>query len=135
MGLIKNRRKNTLAGRMVEEALYQEASEELASEMVRPGLMAKALSMSDGDEVKAKGVYLKLRVQSLMDEAEIAQLQVAEAEKYETANREKAAIEFVQEQAKSRRKINDPEMLKFYRIVLISLALIGLLFYFILAGK
>lgn len=49
----------------VEEALYGIAAMELEQEEHSPGLMAKAFSESEGDENKAKALYLKLRVSQL----------------------------------------------------------------------
>jgi len=57
----------------LEERLYEEALVELESGHLRVGLWAKALASSDGDEQKARGLYLKYRVQAMNDEAEIAE--------------------------------------------------------------
>jgi hypothetical protein len=64
-------KKASIANRVLEESLYQQVANELAEGMRRDGLWAKALANAEGDEKKAKGLYLKYRVQSLLDEAEI----------------------------------------------------------------
>ena len=61
--------------RLAEEMLYAEAMREIEQGIRRDGLWGKALAESDGDEKKARGQYLKLRVQSLKDELEIERLE------------------------------------------------------------
>ena len=49
-----------------EEVLYaQVATEMISPDDLRPGLWAKALATADGDERRAKAVYIKLRVEQL----------------------------------------------------------------------
>ena len=43
-----------------EEALYQKVVEELESSGMRAGVYAKALADSQGDESKAKALYIKI---------------------------------------------------------------------------
>ena len=49
----------------IEQRFYEEAARELASKQVVVGVMAKAYSDCDGDENKAKALYIKLRVVQL----------------------------------------------------------------------
>lgn len=51
-----------------EEAFYQKVLEEVESGQMRKGIYAKALADSSGDLGKANSLYIKYRVQSLMDE-------------------------------------------------------------------
>ena len=51
-----------------EEAFYQRVLEEVESGQMRKGIYAKALADSSGDLGKANSLYIKYRVQSLMDE-------------------------------------------------------------------
>ena len=51
-----------------EEMLYGIVAEELARNQVSAGLYTKALSDADGDEQKARGRYIKLRVDMLVAE-------------------------------------------------------------------
>ena len=57
--------------RLLEEKLYEDVVQELNQNIRRDGLWAKALASSDGSEEKAKSTYIRLRVQSMKDEAEV----------------------------------------------------------------
>ena len=48
-----------------EEALYAQVALELSQGEIRAGLWAKALSVAEGDEGKAKARYLSLRVEQI----------------------------------------------------------------------
>lgn len=61
-----------LAARLVEEKLYDIIASEIEDGIQKQGLWLKALANSNGDEKRAKGEYLSLRLQSLKDEIEIA---------------------------------------------------------------
>ena len=50
--------------------LYAEAIREIEQGLRRDGLWGKAIADSEGDDKKAKGLYLKYRVQALKDELE-----------------------------------------------------------------
>jgi len=71
MGLIdklKRRAEGLLSeSRLEEELMYKHILEEMKDGIVRDGLYAKALANSDGDEVRAKALYMKFRVQSIKD--------------------------------------------------------------------
>ena len=54
--------------RLAEEKIYEKVYEEVANGVKREGLWFKALSESGGEETKAKALYVKLRVRSLIDE-------------------------------------------------------------------
>ena len=54
--------------RLAEEKVYEQVYEEVANGIKREGIWFKALSESDGEESKAKGLYVKYRVRSLIDE-------------------------------------------------------------------
>ena len=53
-----------------EEYLYGIVAKEMADSQISPGLYAKALAESDGNEQKAQARYIKLRVGMLKTEAE-----------------------------------------------------------------
>jgi hypothetical protein len=57
--------------RLFEEFLYTLVDAEMQAGTIRSGLWAKAQADAMGDERKTKAIYLKLRVQSLRDEASI----------------------------------------------------------------
>jgi len=81
MGLFDKVKKTTIESRRYEEKLYEVALEEVEAGEVRKGLYAKALSKADGDKEKADGIYLKLRVQSIMDDVESKQINHRENER------------------------------------------------------
>ena len=60
-----------------EEALYKQVLDEVESGVMRKGIYAKALADSSGDGGKAQSLYIKYRVQSLVD----AQKSAAELQK------------------------------------------------------
>ena len=74
MGLFDKVKKTTIESRRYEEKLYEVALEEVEAGDVRKGLYAKAVAKADGDKEKADGIYLKLRVQSIMDDIESVQI-------------------------------------------------------------
>ena len=53
-----------------EEAFYKQVLEEVESGQMRKGIYAKALADSSGDGGKAQSLYIKYRVQSLVEEQE-----------------------------------------------------------------
>jgi hypothetical protein len=61
--------------REVEEELYAKVLQEIERGERRDGLWAKALVAANGDESIAKAQYIKLRVQSLKNEAKLAERQ------------------------------------------------------------
>ena len=68
MNIFHKIRTGIAANRLNEEVLYEMAYMELSNGEARPGLYAKALAEAEGDEKKAKAIYLSLRVQSMQDE-------------------------------------------------------------------
>lgn len=68
--LIKDR---VVFSRKEDEAFYAAALDEFQSSQLRPGLMAKAMAESSGDEQMAKAVYIKLLAAAIHDDHYIAQ--------------------------------------------------------------
>lgn len=58
-----------IQARQAEEAMFEQVAAEMAVRDIKKGLWAKALALSDGSAERAKALYIKLRVQALMDEA------------------------------------------------------------------
>lgn len=50
---------------MKDEDLYYQATKEVEGENRSPSLWAKVMALTEGDEVKAKYKYIKLRVEQL----------------------------------------------------------------------
>ena len=69
--MFKKFKANSAKSRLLEEKLYEQVLEELKNDIRRDGLWAKALAESDGSEERAQSIYIKLRVQSIQDEAEV----------------------------------------------------------------
>ena len=61
-----------------EEALYSQAMNEIESGSINKGVYAKALADSEGNEDKARSLYLKYRVQSIVDKRVIDDIREAE---------------------------------------------------------
>ena len=74
MGIFDKPKKTAIESRRYQEKLYEVALEEFENGEIRKGLYAKALSMGDGNKEKADGIYLKLRVKSIMDDIESEQI-------------------------------------------------------------
>jgi len=69
--MLKKFRRDAAARRLLEEKLFEYVALEIQRGIRRQGLWAKALAQSDGSEERAKSSYIRLRVQSLKDEAKI----------------------------------------------------------------
>ena len=74
MGIFDKVKKTTIESRRYEEKLYEVALEEVEAGERKKGLYSKALAKADGDKEKADGIYLKLRVQAIMDDIESEQI-------------------------------------------------------------
>jgi hypothetical protein len=126
----KNLRRSSAAHRLAEEQLYQAALAELDTLGMRGGLWAKALAAVAGDEQKARGLYLKYRVQSMIDEAEVTagfiEDSVKNAEKHSASN--STSSKSTNRDLVTGTKDDGPSALSseraFYYLVLIVIALI-----------
>ena len=98
--------------RLVEEQLYETVVQELQQGIKREGLWAKALVLSDGEDNKAKAQYIKLRIQSLIDEVQISKAEaelrsreeaiLAEAERLKREKQEREAKVYQSTEEKKR---------------------------------
>ena len=123
-----------------EEALYKQVLDEVESGVMRKGIYAKALADGLGDEGKAQSLYIKYRVQSLVDEqkgkAEQLGIELAEKERYrkETEKAQKA-----RDKAKAKRmadnewKYNTPWYIKFVIFPIVWVVCMVLIFVLLLA--
>jgi len=59
--------------RLLEEELYEQVALEIADNKIRPGIWAKALAKAEGSEEKAKGLYIKYRIESIKDEMNVVE--------------------------------------------------------------
>jgi hypothetical protein len=73
MKFFQNIFKEKVVSRIVEEQLYEAVYQELEGGVRRGGLWAKAIADSNGNEQLAKSLYIKYRVQSIIDEDQVKQ--------------------------------------------------------------
>jgi len=78
MGIFDKGKKAIINSRRLEEKLYEVALEEFEYGEIKKGLYAKALAKAEGNKEKADGMYLKLRVQSLVDDIESERINTRE---------------------------------------------------------
>ncbi len=86
MGIFDKVKKTTISSRRTEERLYELALEEVENGEIRKGLFAKAIAKADGDKEKADGIYLNLRVQSMLDDIESEKIRLKEQALFDSAN-------------------------------------------------
>jgi hypothetical protein len=131
MGIFDKVKKTTINSRRYEERLYEVALEEVENNEIRKGLYAKALSKADGDKKKADGIYLKLRVQSIMDDIESEEINSREDARAYAAIQELKEFESINilEENKAlkkaeRRKKNKKRIMFIFWFIFSSLALL-----------
>ena len=78
MSIFTSAKAKLAAQKLAEEQLYELAAEEIAANNIRPGLWAKAIAESDGDDAKAKARYIKLRVETMKAETDLADFMASE---------------------------------------------------------
>ena len=93
MKIFDKGKKAIINSRRLEENLYEVALEEVENDEIRKGLYAKAISKAEGDKEKADGIYLKLRVQSIMDDIKSEQINKRENARVYAAIQEFKSIE------------------------------------------
>lgn len=75
--------------RRLEESLFQQVADEIGQGIRREGLWAKALANAQGSPELARSLYIKLRVQALKDEIDLAE----EQQELDRERREKERID------------------------------------------
>ena len=68
MSIFSRNKPNKIAQRKIDEHLYALVAEEMESGIRSNGLWLKALELADGNKEKQVSEYIKLRVQSLVDD-------------------------------------------------------------------
>ena len=73
MGILNELKKKIKGsrGRLIERDIYQSVMEEIKSKKRHDGIWGQALAETEGNENKAKALYIKLRVESIKDEMEL----------------------------------------------------------------
>ncbi len=132
--------------RLSEIELYELVAEEIVNNQQSKGLWAKAIADAEGELEKAKALYIKLRVQMIMDEWAYAdKVQAEEAERRRRTDEAASAAEMERrEEEESRRRQtqaqknwDQPQYQKDYVplvIILGTLAVLGIFILFAVAG-
>ena len=98
-----NSNQSTAKERLIEEQLYKQISDEKKNGYRRDGLWLKAISESNNDENKAEALYVKLRLQSIVDE-EIVRVEQERMEREAKAEQERMERKAKAEQERMERK-------------------------------
>lgn len=69
--MFKKIKLNRAIDRLVEERLFELALDEIEQGEIRRGIWGKALANSEGDEAKARSIYVSYRVEAMKDESQI----------------------------------------------------------------
>jgi hypothetical protein len=102
-----------------QESYYEEALNEMNSGERRPGIYAKAIADSMGDEKKVDSLYLKYRAQSIMEEAKRIESKKIEAERIEAeriAEEERLEVERLEAERLEAERIAELERLEAERL-------------------
>ena len=83
MKIFKKLKINSAAVRLLEEQYYEAVAKELERGIRKTGLWTKAFAKTEGNEEKAKALYIEYRIQSIKDEAAISN-EILETSKKET---------------------------------------------------
>jgi hypothetical protein len=92
-GLFEYFKRRSAAARLSEEQTYEQVVFELQNGQRRSGLWAKAVAHSNGEEAKAKAMYIHYRMQSIKDEIEISKAFDEEAENLESQEKQASHTE------------------------------------------
>ncbi len=103
MGLFRRNDKNAVAKRMLETKLFEYVMHEINSDERKEGTWGQALTKTEGEEKKAKALYIKLRVEALKDEIamnsiiedeQLRAIQLLNIEETEKVEKESFAVSF-----------------------------------------
>ncbi len=97
MSIFEKFKTNQAISRLTEEKIYAQVAEEIQTGILRNGLWAKAIAEAELNEEKAKAIYIKLRVQSIIDEANINHAEKIEQKEY---SNQKTAVDRDRKQTK-----------------------------------
>lgn len=123
MGIVDEIRLRGVSSRVSEEMLYAEALREVEDGLRRDGLWAKALSQSNMRQDDAMAFYLKLRVQSLRDEIQLAmeELQRTTRRARDHANQSLSQQRSIEHSLRKREKDRPPQSFRDWLNVLVGL--------------
>lgn len=72
MPMFEKFKTNQAISRLTEEKIYEQVADEIQNGIRRNGLWAKAIAEAELNDEKAKAIYIKLRVQSIIDEINLS---------------------------------------------------------------
>ena len=111
-----------------EEALYEEVANELAEGIKKEGLWLKALENTEGNEVRARTLYTKYRVESIkamrVDEA---RLEKEEKSLEEENERKQKMREYTKQWKQAEQKRKDIQRHRFIFFIFILLSALGIM--------
>lgn len=87
--MFKKFKRTSAVRRLLEEKLYEKVVLELSRGHRRDGLWAKAIANCNGQDEKAKALYIQYRVQSMRDEEEITEALAKKSERQVRSEKEK----------------------------------------------
>lgn len=117
--------KTSAERRLLEERLYAEVVQELSQGIRRDGLWAKAIANSNGSDGLAKSLYIRYRVQSILDEMEISEKQDQIHRKIKQNERTSEVAKERQEHARIRREKVIATVGKFLFSILAIISVMG----------
>lgn len=139
MSILDGVKDRFVGSRLEEEAYYQSALQEIESGGRRPGLWAKALSRSKGNQDAAKALYLRLLVSKLKDEAHISkrmhEQKLRELAAEEEKRRQQEDLDRIRKEEKERKTLrraqsdNSDEKASFLQPLVWAVLLIGLVLF------
>ena len=122
MSILDKLREAKIQGRLEESMFYEIVANEMEKGEYFKGLQTQAFAEAEGDERKAKALYMKLRVESLKD-----QLYVFEKEKSKPNKNDSKECSFKNEQTSDKNKIQKISRLE---IVFVGLFFVVVIVFF-----
>ena len=107
--MFRKKNPNEAKQRLHEEELYGIAYAEIANNEIKHGVWAKALVQAQGDESKAKALYIELRLQSILDEMAVAHDMLEHERKMKQEATAAQELERVNQPAKNEKEFQSKE--------------------------
>lgn len=105
-----------LISKEVEHKLYEKASIDIENGSIDRGVMTKAFSNAQGDEVKQKAIYIELMVEHYRDEIrageELAKVLATEADKAKERQRQEEILRQERAEEAERKRISNEQWVR-----------------------
>lgn len=109
MSFWKKAKHASIENRLVEEKIYEQVFQELESGVRSDGLWIKAFQKGEGDEQKAKALYIEYRVQAIKDEyaliKSMSKIQTHAQPKCEPSVKTSPPLEFIRIKSEPRTEV------------------------------